>query len=115
MKSTKTKDKTHKKSVKEVTWVDGIPGKRESLPPDPEGHHARCTKRAKKIVDLYQKLDPGTDLDNVVTNLVYDLYHLADRLPDIGNVDERSVRGLYYYAEDIWETYAENGEPFPGF
>lgn len=115
MKSNKAKDKTHKKETKQVCWVDGIPGKRAKIPPDPEGYHARCAKRAKKIVNLYLKLDPGAELDSVVMNLVHDLYHLADRLPEIGNVDEKSVQGLYFYAENVWETYAENGGPFPGF
>ena len=79
--------------------------KQRKLPPDPDGLFKRAAARARKVIAVYEKLNPDAD-DHLVSNLVLDLICLSDRDPELGNVDEECVFALQTYqrfvAENMW-------------
>src|SRR5688572_21759387 len=78
------------------------------LPPDPYGEFKKGAARAKKVIALYKKLNPGLGVEGLVSNIVRDLICLSARDLELGNVDEESVFAMETYlefaAENMWEA-----------
>lgn len=76
------------------------------LPPDPDGLFRRAAARAKKVIAMYENLNPGAE-GHLVSNLVLDLICLSNRDSRLGDVDEECVFALQTYqkfvAENMWE------------
>ena len=76
------------------------------LPPDPYGDFKRGAARAKEVIALYEKLNPGLGDECLVSNIVRDLICLSAREPKLGNVDIACVFAMESYlefaAENMW-------------
>lgn len=82
--------------------------KNRKLLPDPYGDFKRGAARAKKVIALYEKLNPGLDGEFLVSNIVRDLICLSAHNPKLGNVDAECVFAMDTYldfaAENMWEA-----------
>lgn len=103
--------KTEKpKKTPTLTLVPASKDKPENrkLPPDPYGDFKRGAARAKEVIALYEKLNPGLGDECLVSNIVRDLICLSVRDPGLGNVDEEYMFAretyLEFAAENMWEA-----------
>jgi hypothetical protein len=83
------------------------PLKQRKLPPDPDGLFKRAAARAKKVIAMYDELNPGLGRDSLVSNLLHDLMHLCDRDRKLGDFHEEHGSALWTYqdllAENMWD------------
>lgn len=79
------------------------PQKRK-LPPDPDGLFKRAAARGKKVIAMYDNLNPGIGRDCLVWNLFLDLICLSERDPELGDVDEECVFALQTYEKFVKEN-----------
>lgn len=103
--------KTQKnKTTRASTQTPATKAKAENrkLPPDPDRLFKRGAARAKKVIALYEKLNPGLGGQFLVSNIVRDLFCLSVRDPKLGNVDDEYVFAretyLEFAAENMWEA-----------
>lgn len=82
--------------------------KRRKLPPDPDGLFRRAARRGKKVIAMYERLNPDAE-GHFVSNIVLDLICLSDRDPELGNVDEECVFALRNYQQFLAENLFEVG------
>ena len=78
------------------------------LPPDPDGLFKRAGRRAKKVIALYDLMNPGLGRDYLVCNLLHDLMHLCDRDPTLGGFDESCGTALAVYEGLVEENEEES-------
>lgn len=65
---------------------------------DRDGYFLEIAARAKKVIALYEKLNPGAEQHELVWFLLLDLMSLCDEESTLGTVDD-----AYAYAGSIYE------------
>jgi hypothetical protein len=84
-------------------------GKTNKLPPDPDGLFKRAAARAKKVMAIYEHLNPGPGRDDLVGNLLHDLMHLCDRDRTLGDFHEGHGLALWLYQDLLAENLCDVG------
>jgi hypothetical protein len=81
--------------------------KKKQLPPDPDGMFKRAAARGKKVIAMYDDLNPGLHRKGLVDNLLFDLMHFSDRDPSLGDSEKN-----YWGAVGDYERFVEENELF---
>ena len=75
------------------------------LPPDPDGLFKRAAARGKKVMAMYENLNPDAEM-NFLSNLLHDLMHHCDRDLKLGDFHQQHgfAVGTYkqFVAENMW-------------
>lgn len=86
-----------KKRASSAVYASKAKPQKRNLPPDPDGLFKRAARRGKKVIAMYDELNPGLARDDLVGNIVLDLICLSDRDPTLGDVEEACGFALQTY------------------
>lgn len=93
------------KALRQPSKPNLAKAKEHQLPPDPDELLKRAAARGKKVVAMYEKLNPDTGRYFLLLNLLFDLLQLCDRDPGLGNLDEELVAAI-----DMYEKFVEQNK-----
>ena len=95
-------DKTSKLSRAIRSSKPSLP--KRKVPPDPDGYFKFMASRAKKVINLYKKLNDGAEHDELVWFLLIDLMHLCDQDQTLGVFEDACIKTYSIYESLVEES-----------